>query len=202
MTHTGLDIFPLGSFLSLLSIVVIKHWPKSTWGGKGSICLRIQTTVQLWKPRQEGRNWSRSHGELLLTGSLPLAYSVYFFIYPKATWPGVVLPKWVVPFHTNHQLRKAHGFSKASPRRYIVSMMVPSSQVTQLVSADKNPASRAGHSPWKDFRKTECQLFECGANNESRSDHMVASLLKLSCYSTMLLSTKFMIKNHEVKLRK
>lgn len=45
-----------------------------------------------------GRNWSRDHGRILPTDFFPMAFSAYYFIYPRTICPWLVLPMvdWVL----------------------------------------------------------------------------------------------------------
>ena len=50
----------------LVSLAVIKHWPKTTLGRMGLFSLYFITREA--KTGTQGRNWSRDHGGMLLTG--------------------------------------------------------------------------------------------------------------------------------------
>ena len=58
-----------------------------------SILLFITKGSQDWNSSRSGsRSWCRGHGEMFLTGLLPLAYSACSLIEPKTTSPGMVPP--------------------------------------------------------------------------------------------------------------
>lgn len=94
-----------------------KHYPKPTWGGMDIFqftCYSLSVTKSsFWRNRfiifhtctsqttpegsqgrwskQEpgGRDWSRDHGWILLTGFAHMAFSACFLIHPKNASPGV-----------------------------------------------------------------------------------------------------------------
>lgn len=87
-------------------------WPKATWPGKGSFEFiaysppsREITENTLQDPR--GRNGSRGHGQMLLTGLLPVAFSGFFLI-----------ALWIIggsSLSTSGPLKKSH-LSRKSPQ--------------------------------------------------------------------------------------
>jgi hypothetical protein len=64
-------------------------WPKETWGEKS--LLQPHVSPSLWEGRGElkqgpgGRNWSRDHGGMLLTGLPQGSHSASFLIQPRPT---------------------------------------------------------------------------------------------------------------------
>ena len=92
--------------LNYIYIAVIKHGPKPIWGGKGLSSLQFILHLeghsgQELKAGTRGKNWSGDHGEMLLTGFLPLVV-VYLLIHPRTLCLGMGL--WDLPI--NHQSRK------------------------------------------------------------------------------------------------
>jgi hypothetical protein len=88
-----------GGVLVRVSSPAQTSWPRSKLGRKGFIQLTLSTLLlitkgcQDWNSSKSGsRNWGRGHGEMLLTGLLPLACSACFLIEPKTTSPGMVPP--------------------------------------------------------------------------------------------------------------
>lgn len=94
------------SFSPLFAL--IKHHKQKQPGGRGKglfslMILRNQAREKLGQePKTETRMQKlkkRSHGVMLLMGLLPLAYSIFFLIYPtRTTYLQVVTPAMIQPF--------------------------------------------------------------------------------------------------------
>jgi len=85
--------------LGCFAVARIKHWPETTWGGKGLFQLTgYSPSRREARTRTQGRNTEArteqrpQRSRKLLTGLLSRAYPACFPILPRATHPGVVPP--------------------------------------------------------------------------------------------------------------
>ena len=97
--------------MSQVSIAVKKHQdPKANWRDKSLFCLTLpgNNSLSLREIRagSQGRNCSRGHERLLLTGLLLIACSACCFIASKATSPGIAPPivSWALPHQSVREM--------------------------------------------------------------------------------------------------
>ena len=108
-------------------------WLEATWGGKGLFGLCFHNTVHWKKSGKEpgGRNGSRGHEGVLLTGLLLMTFSTWFLIAPRTTTLGAAPPimDWVFPYQS---LMNKMPTSLLIAQSYvdIASIEVPSSHMT------------------------------------------------------------------------
>lgn len=98
--------FGITMCLNLVSVTVLKHWPKTTWGRKGLFQLPIPSHSPLLREdRQElkqkpgGRKWHRG---CLLPCFLWLAQFVFLWS-PGLLAQGWHHPWWAASSHINHK---------------------------------------------------------------------------------------------------
>lgn len=103
LLFSSLPLFPYLVRPSLLSVAVIKTMTKA-----GGLCgLHIQVSVH-HKVRTgiEGKNWSRGHRGVLLTGLLTIAPSVCFLTQPRNTGKGSITHSGLGPLSLQSLTKK------------------------------------------------------------------------------------------------
>ena len=76
--------------------------PTQRWEGR--VCITLEITMPSFRAvgdGNQGRNWWRDHGGVLLTGLL-----AFFLLSFRTTCPGVAAPQYDEAFHSTHQSRK------------------------------------------------------------------------------------------------